>query len=215
LLFFFESYFVAVIRSKIEKDMIYYICKYLAIFLLKVFCSFQVKGVDNIPLEGPCFLVANHSSNLDPIVLGCASSRQVYFVAKEELFRNPLASFFLQRLGAFPLHRGAGDKGAVQRIFSLLGEGKVVGLFPEGTRGEGKVGDFQRGALKLLLRAQVPVVVAGIRGTYESLPRGKKIPRPFPIQVSFSSPVEVKGWNIEEVEKKIREEMEALLSERC
>ena len=121
----------------------------------------------------------------------------------------------MQRLGAFPLHRGAVDNGAVQRIFSLLGEGKVVGLFPEGTRGEGKVGDFQRGALKLLLRAQVPVVVAGIRGTYESLPRGKKIPRPFPIQVSFSSPVEVKGWNIEEVEKKIREEMEALLSERC
>lgn len=195
--------------------MIYYICKYLAIFLLKVFCSFRVKGVDNIPLQGPCLLVANHSSNLDPIVLGCASSRRIYFVAKEELFRNPLASFFLRRLGAFPLRRGAGDKEAVRKVFSLLGEGKMVGLFPEGTRGRGKVGDFQRGTLKLILRAEVPVVVAGIRGTYESLPRGKKIPRPFPIQVSFSPPLEVKGWNIEEIEKRIREEMEVLLSERC
>ncbi|HPZ40019.1 MAG TPA: 1-acyl-sn-glycerol-3-phosphate acyltransferase, partial [Candidatus Atribacteria bacterium] len=54
--------------------MIYYICKYLAIFLLKVFFSFRVKGVNHIPRQGPCILVANHSSNLDPIVLGCASS---------------------------------------------------------------------------------------------------------------------------------------------
>ncbi|HPT64120.1 MAG TPA: lysophospholipid acyltransferase family protein [Candidatus Atribacteria bacterium] len=193
--------------------MIYYICKYLAIFLLKVFFSFRVKGVNHIPRQGPCILVANHSSNLDPIVLGCASSRRVHFVAKEELFRNPLASFFLRRLGAFPLHRGEGDKEAVKRIFSLLKEGKVVGLFPEGTRNQGELGTFQRGALKLLLRAEVPVVVAGIRGTYESLPRGKKIPRPFPIQVTFSPPFEVKGWSVEEVEKKIREEMEALLSD--
>jgi len=193
--------------------MIYYISKYLAIFLLKIFCSFRVTGVKHIPSQGPCILVANHSSNLDPIVLGCASFRRVYFVAKEELFRNPLASFFLRRLGAFPLRRGEGDKEAVKRIFSLLREGKVVGLFPEGTRNRGELGDFQRGALKLLLHAGVPVVVAGIKGTYESLPRDKKIPRPFPIRVSFSSPFEVKGWSVEEVEKKIREEMEALLSE--
>lgn len=193
--------------------MIYYICKYLAIFLLKVFFSFRVKGVNHIPRQGPCILVANHSSNLDPIVLGCTSSRRVHFVAKEELFRNPLASFFLRRLGAFPLHRGEGDKEAVKRIFSLLKEGKVVGLFPEGTRNQGELGTFQRGALKLLLRAEVPVVVAGIRGTYESLPRDKKIPRPFPIQVTFSPPFEVKGWSVEEVEKKIREEMEVLLSD--
>jgi 1-acyl-sn-glycerol-3-phosphate acyltransferase len=101
----------------------------------------------------------------------------------------------------------------VKRIFSLLKEGKVVGLFPEGTRNQGELGTFQRGALKLLLRAEVPVVVAGIRGTYESLPRDKKIPRPFPIQVTFSPPFEVKGWSVEEVEKKIREEMEVLLSD--
>ena len=194
--------------------MIYYISKYLAIFLLKIFFSFQVKGASRILLQGPCILVANHSSNLDPIVLGCASPRRVYFVAKEELFRNPLASFFLRHLGAFPLHRGEGDKEAVKRIFSLLKEGKVVGLFPEGTRNQGELGDFQRGALKLLIRAGVPVVVAGIRGTYESLPRGKNIPHPFPIRVSFSPPFEVKNWSVEEVEKKIREEMGVLLGEK-
>ncbi|MBC7217937.1 MAG: 1-acyl-sn-glycerol-3-phosphate acyltransferase [Candidatus Caldatribacterium sp.] len=189
--------------------MIYYLCKYLALFLLKVFCSFRVRGKEYFPRQGPCFLVSNHSSYLDPVVLGCAAPRRVYFVAKEELFRNPVAAFFLRQLGAFPLRRGEVDKEAIRTIFQLLKEGKVVCFFPEGTRNDGTLGPFRRGALKLLERADVPVVVASIRGTYESFSRHRRIPRPFPIQVVFSPPLIPDAFTRETLEGEIRRRMEA------
>ncbi|WP_438318570.1 lysophospholipid acyltransferase family protein [Candidatus Caldatribacterium sp. SIUC1] len=188
--------------------MIYYLCKYLALFLLKLFSSFRASGREHIPRYGPCFLVSNHSSYLDPVVLGCASPRRVYFVAKEELFRNPLAAFFLRQLGAFPLRRGEVDKEAVQTIFRLLREGKVVCFFPEGTRNEGTLLPFRKGALKLLLRGNAPIVVASIRGTYESFSRHRKFPRPFPIRVVFSPPFSPEGLTPETLEDEIRKRME-------
>ncbi len=188
--------------------MIYYICKYLALFLLKVFCAFRVEGKKNVPPHGPCFIVANHSSNLDPVVVGCASPRRVYFVAKEELFRNPLASFFLHQLGAFPLRRGEVDKEAVRTIFELVKKGRVVCFFPEGTRNDGSLSAFRRGALKLLLKARVPVVVASIRGTYESFSKYRRFPRPFPIRVVFSPPLLPENLPMEILEEEIRKRME-------
>jgi len=190
--------------------MIYFLSKYLALFLLKLFFHFRVRGQIAIPRRGPCLILSNHSSYLDPIVIGCASPRRIYFVAKEELFRNPVARFFLHQLGAFPLRRKEVDQAAVKRIFTLFREGKVVCLFPEGTRNDGVLKEFKSGVIKLLLKARVPVVIAGIRGTHESLPRGVKFPRFFPIRVTFSS------WafpssEVEEAELSIRREMEVLL----
>ncbi|MCS7242376.1 lysophospholipid acyltransferase family protein [Candidatus Caldatribacterium sp.] len=191
--------------------MIYYLCKYLALFLLKVFCFFQVRGREYFPRRGPCFLISNHSSYLDPVVLGCAAPRRVYFVAKEELFRNPVVAFLLRQLGAFPLRRGEIDKEAVRTIFRLLREGKVVCFFPEGTRNDGTIKPFRKGALKLLLKSNVPVVVASIRGTYESFPRCRKFPRPFPIKVVFSSPFIPNSCSLEVLEDEIRRRMEVAL----
>lgn len=188
--------------------MIYYICKYLALFLLKIFCAFRVEGRKNVPPRGPCFIVANHSSYLDPVVVGCASPRRVYFVAKEELFHNPLVSFFLRQLGAFPLRRGEVDKEAVRTIFELVKEERVICFFPEGTRNDGSLSTFRRGALKLLLKAHVPVVVASIRGTYESFSKYRKFPRPFPIRVVFSPPLLPENLPMESLEKEIRRRME-------
>ncbi len=188
--------------------MIYYLCKYLALFLLKVFCFFRVCGREYFPTQGPCFLISNHSSYLDPVVLGCAAPRRVYFVAKEELFRNPVTAFFLRQLGAFPLRRGEVDREAIRTIFQLLKEGKVVCFFPEGTRNDGTLRPFRRGALKLLEKGNVPVVVASIRGTYESFSRYRKFPRPFPIQVVFSPPLLPGDFTREALEEEIRKRME-------
>ncbi|MEN3203448.1 MAG: lysophospholipid acyltransferase family protein, partial [Atribacterota bacterium] len=146
---------------------------------------------------------------LDPIVLGCAAPRRVYFVAKEELFRNPVASFFLRQLGAFPLRRGEVDKEAVRTILQLVREGKVVCFFPEGTRNDGAIKPFRRGALKLLVRGNVPVIVASVKGTYESFSRHRKFPRPFPIKVVFSPPFMPGDFTLEALENEVRRRMEA------
>ncbi len=191
--------------------MIYFLSKYLALFLLKVFFHFRINRRDSIPRRGPCIIVANHSSYLDPIVVGCASPRRVYFVAKEELFSNPIARFFLRALGAFPLRRKEVDHTAVKRIFTLLRRGQVVCLFPEGTRNDGVLRDFKVGVMKLLLKAQVPIVVAGICGTHESLPRERTVPRPFPITISFSRLDPLLSGETEQLEQRIRREMEVLM----
>ncbi len=193
--------------------MIYFLSKYLALFLLKLLFHFRVAGRASIPREGPCIIISNHSSYLDPIVIGCASPRRVYFVAKEELFRHPVARFFLHQLGAFPLRRQETDQTAVKKIFALLKRGKVVCLFPEGTRNDGVLREFKSGVIKLLLRARVPIVIAGIRGTYESLPRGAKYPRLFPIRVVFSSLALPPSCRVEEAELDIRTRLEVLLGD--
>ena len=188
--------------------MIYYISKYLGLFLLYLFCRFRVSGRKNFPKSTPCLIVSNHASYLDPIVIGCACPRRVYFVAKEELFQNPVAKFFLNQLGAFPLRRGEADRSAVKKIFALIKENKVVCLFPEGTRNQGEVGDFRSGAIKLLMKAKADVVVAGVTGTFESYPRGARFPKPHPIQVHFSEPLPQNGLNQSEWEERLKRKME-------
>ncbi|MEI6157220.1 MAG: lysophospholipid acyltransferase family protein [Atribacterota bacterium] len=194
--------------------MIYYLSKYICLFFLFLFFHFRVSGSSFIPKSGPCLIVSNHSSYLDPVVIGCASPRRVYFVAKEELFRHPLTNFFLHQLGAFSLKRDEADKSAVRAIFSLLKQGKVVCLFPEGTRNSGQVREFRPGSVKLLIRAKVPVVVAGISGTYYSMPRGKNFPRPFPVQVNYAPPLEMADPEPEELAGRIRGKMEELTNVR-
>ncbi len=193
-------------------QMIYYLSKYIALFLLYTFFRFRVRGREFVPRNGPCFIVSNHSSYLDPIVVGCASPRRVYFVAKEELFSNPVARFFLKQLGAFPLRRGEADREAVKTILALLRKNKAVCLFPEGTRNQGTVQELRSGAVKLLMKSKVPIVVAGLRGTYESYPQGSKRIHIHPISVSFSVPLEELPQNLEESKMTLMEKMEALSS---
>ncbi|HSV32017.1 MAG TPA: lysophospholipid acyltransferase family protein [Atribacteraceae bacterium] len=170
--------------------MIYYLSKYIALFLLHVLFRLRTSGRENFPNHGPVIIVSNHSSYLDPIVIGCAAPRRVHFVAKEELFRSKAAAFFLKQLGAFPLKRSEGDRHAVKTIFTLLKQGRVVCLFPEGTRNEGRILPLRSGAVKLLQKSGVSIVLAGVRGTYESWPRGRRNIRLHPISVVFAPPLD-------------------------
>jgi len=191
--------------------MVYYLSKYIGLFLLYVFFRFRVNGRQYFPKYSPCLIVSNHASYLDPIVIGCACPRRVYFVAKEELFQRPVARFFLNQLGAFPLRRNEADRSAVKKIYSLLKEKKVVCLFPEGTRDQGEIGDFRSGAIKLLMKSGAEVVVAGITGTHQSYPRGAKFPKPYPIRVSFSRPIPQSNLTQSEWEEILKRQMEEII----
>ena len=90
-------------------------------------------GREHIPRSGPVILAANHRSFLDPFVIGCLTRRPVYYVAKKELFAHPVAGWLLNRLGAFPIDRGAGDQQAMDTARLILERGDCVVIFPEGT----------------------------------------------------------------------------------
>lgn len=131
-------------------------------------------------------------SYVDPIVLGLAAyPRRIYFMAKEELFKIPILNWLIRALNAFPVRRGKSDKKAFQMALELLLGGKVVGLFPEGTRHRGKLGPARSGVAILALKTGVPVIPIAIIGTDKILPDGKHIPR-FPrIRAVIGKPIYV------------------------
>ena len=133
----------------------------------------QVYGEENFPSEGAAILVSNHVSMWDPIVAGCSVPRNVSFMAKEELFRNPLLGKLFRTLDAFPVKRGRGDTSAIRNSLKVLRNGQVLGLFPEGTRS--KTGDLQKGLPGMILlmeKSKAPIVPVRVNGTKNFLTRG-------------------------------------------
>lgn len=96
--------------------------------------DFRPIGTENIPREGGFILAANHISLLDAITVTAASTRKMFFMAKSELFHNPLFSKVLENLGAFPVRRGTSDKRAVEFAERILNSNWVLGIFPQGKR---------------------------------------------------------------------------------
>jgi 1-acyl-sn-glycerol-3-phosphate acyltransferase len=149
----------------------------------------KVEGLENIP-EGGAVLAANHTSNFDPWPLGVPlwPKRQLYFMGKAELF-NPVLAPILRGAGAFPVRRGEHDLQAIETAVRLCREGKLVAMFPEGTRREkGLRKKFtarpRGGSARIALAAEVPLVPAAVKGTDRLL----SLPR---LQVSYGKPIPV------------------------
>ena len=107
----------------------------------------RVYGRDRVPATGGCVVAANHFSWLDPAVLGAASPRILYYMAKIEAHRAPGLGTLIRAFGCFPVRRGESDREAVRTMRRIVAEGKALGLFVEGTRQRSGVpGDVQAGA---------------------------------------------------------------------
>ncbi len=144
-------------------------------FLLRLFYypvyRMQVIGRENIPQEGPVLLCSNHVAMKDPVMLGVAQRRQVFYMAKEELFKNWFIGGVLRALGAFPVKRGTGGADALEDAYALLEANAVVGVFIEGHRS--KTGELQKpktGAALLRYRTKAPVVPVCITAADGKLP---------------------------------------------
>lgn len=144
-------------------------------------------GRDNIPRTGPVILASNHISDWDPPVMGTASTRVPYYMAKSELFRGGAARFLLDRLGAFPVNRTGVDTGAIRTSVSLLEQGHALAMFPEGTRSRtGLLGRGRQGIALIARRSASPMVPVYISGTVSP---GKALFRPGGFSVAFGPPI--------------------------
>lgn len=132
----------------------------------RVVFGLRETGREFIPSSGPVILASNHISDWDPPVLGMASSRVPYYMAKSELFKGRVARFLLGKLGAFPVNRTGTDTGAMRTAIQLLKRGEVLAMFPEGTRNrKGLLGKARHGIALVARRGGAPVVPAYISGT--------------------------------------------------
>ncbi|MFC7359863.1 lysophospholipid acyltransferase family protein [Nocardioides astragali] len=119
---------------------------------------------DRVPASGGVILAANHIGIIDGPLLAVLAPRPVHALTKREMFEGGLGGF-LRRAGQIPLDRFAPDPGAIRSSLRVLRDGGVVGIFPEGTRGDGELRRFHHGAAYLALVTGVPVVPVTMIGT--------------------------------------------------
>jgi 1-acyl-sn-glycerol-3-phosphate acyltransferase len=146
------------------KNFIYQSIRLILLAVFKIFFGIKVRGKENLPAEGGVVLMSNHISAYDPPLLAAIFSRPVRFMAKKELFKNPIMRFVLYLADAFPVDRSKNDITAVKNALSVIRNGEVLGIFPEGTRRpEGKLGTPKSGSVMLAIKSGAPIVPIGIK----------------------------------------------------
>ena len=154
----------------------------IARFLLAFLGTARIEGIEHVPRTGAFILVANHCSQADPPLLGWATGHQigriVHFMAKDEMHHWPIIGWLADRSGVFWVRRGEGDRAAQRLALQLLGQGKPIGIFPEGTRSrDGRVREGRAGATLLAIRSGALLVPVGIAGSHRLFPGDSRLPR--------------------------------------
>lgn len=176
--------------------MFYTFARELVRFIYRIVFKITVIGAENIPEEKGGYIIAsNHVSNNDPPVVGITFRGKYNFMAKEELFKNPLFAWLIRKLGAFPVKRGAKDTSAIDNALKGLENGRIFVIFPEGTRSkDGELGRAKSGVTIIAARAKVPVIPVFIKYGRKKFRReiqvsiGKMIPaEKFAVDISDKS----------------------------
>lgn len=153
----------------------YAVTRVLVRLLMPLLGGVTVRGGENIPARGPILLAVNHRAYMDPPYLSMVTKRQLHLMAKEELFRIPVFGPYIRALGAFPVKRGAPDRGALRQAMDELKAGHVLGIFPEGTRADpGTLLPAERGFALIAKQTGIPVVPIALEGTDRVHPKHAK-----------------------------------------
>jgi 1-acyl-sn-glycerol-3-phosphate acyltransferase len=169
--------------------MFYWFVKGIFYPFVVLYLGLTRDGVENLPRRGPAIVISNHVSYMDAILLGSASPRPVHFIVLQWMYDLLLLRWFYWGMGTVPVRAGTDARG-LRRAVRALSRGRVIGVFPEGTRsGDGRIQDAQPGAALLAALSGAPVVPAYIDGARDSLPVGGRFPRPARIHVRFGPPL--------------------------
>lgn len=171
----------------------------------------RVRGAEHVPGSGGFVVACNHTSNLDPWPLGIALwPRSLHFMAKYELWWPPL-KWLIAAAGSFPVRRGEGDVQAIERAVEICRSGRVMAMFPEGTRRAKGLRKKHAprphsGAARIALAADVPLVPAAMRGM-------DRLSRLGPVRILFGPPLPLDELRPLEPREAAREATRRLWSE--
>ncbi|MDI5966008.1 lysophospholipid acyltransferase family protein [Streptomyces sp. SL13] len=172
--------------------------KVLLLIVMRVLFRPRVEGAENIPGTGPVILAGNHVTFLDSLFLSLVVKRQVYFIGKDEYvtgrgLKGRLMAWFFTTAGMIPVDRDGGHGGVAALMTGkrVLEEGKVFGIYPEGTRSpDGRLYRGRTGIARLALMTGAPVVPFAMVGTDRIQPTGSGVPRISRFTVRFGSALE-------------------------
>jgi 1-acyl-sn-glycerol-3-phosphate acyltransferase len=157
--------------------LLYNIAKCIGWIIFKLIFRLKVTGQENIPQNGPFIIVANHSSLLDPIILGVSVRPKIIFIAAVYLFKIGWLGYMLRKFNSIPVQR-ENDIKAIKQSLKILRRGGVLGIFPEGGIDRQKNDlPVRAGAAYLATKIGVPIVPIRIKGGDKALPRGAKFIR--------------------------------------
>ncbi len=147
-------------------------------------------GRENVPAQGGALLASNHQSFLDPMVVGLCLAREVHYLARDSLFRQPAFAWLIRSVNAFPVKRQTADLGAIKECLRRLKDHQLLLLFGEGTRtDDGRIAPLQPGMAMMARKARVPLIPVVIDGAFEAWPRCRKLWRFCTIRVMFGQPI--------------------------
>jgi 1-acyl-sn-glycerol-3-phosphate acyltransferase len=163
--------------------------------------SYRMEGRRNIPRTGPALLLANHESFIDPLLVGIASRRHLWYLARKTAFKG-LLGWFLPTVNTVPVDQEGVAKEGLKTMIDLLQAGKPVLIFPEGERAwDGAMKPFKPGIHLIIKKTLPPIIPVGVAGAHEALPRRRALPIPIPsplflpagkatIAVSIGTPID-------------------------
>lgn len=162
-------------------------------FVSRVLWGARIEGVEHLPRTGPFIVVANHCSNLDPLMMGWATGHQigrvVHFMAKIEMRRWPVIGWLATQSGVYFVRRGERDRAAQRFSLEALAAGRPIAIFPEGTRSrDGHLRPGKPGAALIAIRSGAPVVPAAVSGTHRIFPGRSRWPRPTRVVIRVGQP---------------------------
>ncbi len=188
----------------------YRFCQILSQVYFPSFFNLRVLGVHNVPRTGPVLLASNHQSYLDPVLATLALPRDAVYMAKQELFGNPVFRRLIESLGAFPIKQDSADTRAMREGLNRLKQGKALLVFPEGERTiDGSIIHFKAGFSVLARRAACPVVPMAIVGAEKAWHRRRRLFRFKPIRVVYGRAI-----SAEEIRAMDRNEVAAIIRKR-
>lgn len=169
----------------------------------KLFFDIRVNGIDNIP-DGNYILAGNHKSMWDVILLATSIPTNIRFMAKKELFNNPILESFFSKVGSFPVDRDTVDINAIKTALRLLKDGETIGIFPEGTRNKTNelILPFKEGVTRIATKTKKVIVPFGIDGEYKL---GKRI------NLNIGEPIDMSTIEKDEQTKYLEEKVKELI----
>ena len=152
--------------SRGRNEWVYRLTRITARLLLAPFFRVVVSGLENLPAESAFILLPKHQRWEDIPLLALATPRRLFYVAKHELFKNPIGSWYVTSLGGIPLNRKRPleSRRFLTATIDYLEKGEGVVVFPEGTYYPNDIGPGQVGMVRFILsRLSLPFIPVGIR----------------------------------------------------
>lgn len=182
--------------KKYNDVFLYKLTKPIITFLFKVLYTPKFIGVENIPKKGRIILAGNHNYNLDGAFLISSTKRNIHFLAKIELFKG-IKKIFFNNLGLIPVDRSKKNHKSLEIAYEYLNNDMVIGIFPEGTFGKGKILPFKLGAVKMAYETKSQIIPFAITGDFKPFSKTLKI--------EFSKPIKITSNDLDKENEKLRD----------